>query len=137
MILLAALSAGCFYTHATVSVLELERQGLSLANPDPADAAARKLGRAWANDRSFLFADCDAMASRALAKLIENTNTMGGNRLAGVQFLGRWSWISEPVCRRNYWYSLLIVPLFLPVPMSVTVSGVAIQDPDFPAADSR
>jgi hypothetical protein len=134
---LAALSAGCFYTHATVNILGLERQGLSLADPDPSDLASRKLGMARANDRSFLFADCDAMASRALAQLIENTTRMGGNRLAGVQFLGRWSWISEPVCRRNYWYSLLIVPLFLPVPMSVTVSGVAIHDPDSPPGDSR
>ena len=33
------------------------------------------------------------------------------------------------------WTSFLVVPLFLPVPMSVTVSGVALQDPESPRAE--
>ncbi len=131
----AALSSGCFYTHATVNIVELERQGLSFAKISKHDVSARKLGKARANDRSFLFADCDAMAARALERLVANTRRMGGTQVAGVRFAGRWTWISEPVCRRNYWYAFLVVPLFLPVPMSVTVSGVALQDPESPRAE--
>ena len=130
--LLIAASTGCFYAHATVNVVDLESQGLVLEESRPPPIQARQLGKARANERAFLFSDCDALANQALEKLLQNVRRMGGTGVARVRFLGRWSWVAEPVCRRNYYYGFLLVPLFLPVPMSVTVSGIAVRDSSTP-----
>ena len=133
--LLAGASLGCFYTSGTVNLLDFERAGLSLVKPDSGDASLRKLGRVRAASRAHLFGSCDDTARSALEKLLQKARRTGANRVTSVRFRGRWHWISEPVCRRNVNYLLLVLPAFLPVPTSVTVSGIAIYDPAFAAGD--
>jgi hypothetical protein len=129
--LIVMASGGCFYTSGTVNLLELERQGLTLAKSDKKDPSLKNLGRVRASARSYLFGSCDATATRALEALLAKGRRTGANRVTGIRFRGHWYWMSEPVCRRNVNYVLLIVPAFLPVPTSVTVSGIAVHDAGF------
>jgi hypothetical protein len=129
--LLAALvlfgATGCFYTHGNVNLLRHEDPVVTFEAHDRRDGALRNLGRVRATARGWLFEDCDAIAERAVARLATAGSARGGNRISGFRFRGHWTWISEPVCRRNLSYVLLIVPAFLPVPTSATVSGIAIH----------
>ncbi len=134
---LAALALGCFYTHGTVNLLEFEERGLSLSRSDKSDPSLRNLGRVRATARSYLFSSCDGTARRALDELLDEARRTGANRVTGVRFRGHWYWMSEVVCRRNLNYAWLIVPAFLPVPTSATVSGIAIHDPGLAAAQGR
>ena len=130
----AGLWSGCVYEHATVNLVDFDRRGVSLDRIRKRDVEGRSLGRTRASARSFLFGDCDALANRALDELLDNAQRTGGTGVAGVRFRGRWKWLSEPVCRRNFGYALLIFPAFFPVPMSATVSGFVILDPEPPAS---
>jgi hypothetical protein len=129
------LSAGCFYTRGTVNMIEFERRGLSFTKAPKSDATLRNFGRVRANARSYLLSDCSQTAVRALDELLAEAGRTGANRVSGVRYRGHWYWMSEPVCRRNLNYLLLIVPAFLPIPTSVTVSGTAIYDPAAAGAD--
>jgi hypothetical protein len=118
-----------------VDLLEFDRRGVSLAKIDQREQSARKLGTVRASERSFLFGNCDTLAKNALEELLANARASGGNRVVNVRFRGRWTWKSEVLCRRNAGYVFLVIPAFLPIPMSVTVSGVLLHDPERGAAD--
>jgi hypothetical protein len=120
-------ATGCFYSHGNVNLLRHEDPVVRFEAHDRKDDALRNLGRVRATARGWLFEGCDAVAERAVARLAAAGSARGGNQISGFRFRGHWTWISEPVCRRNLSYVLLIVPAFLPVPTSATVSGIAIH----------
>jgi hypothetical protein len=116
--------------------VDLRRFGDQLMMDDPAPSA-RNLGRIKASARGWLFESCDPILERAIENLLRRTRDRGANRVARFRFRGHWTWIGEPVCRRNWSYLKLIVPAFLPVPTSATVGGVAVHDPEVHGAEER
>jgi hypothetical protein len=130
----ALLSAGCFYTSTTVNLREFDARGASMERFRKNDESIQHLGRVRATGRTWLFGDCAVAADAALAKLLDRARSRGANRVLNTRFRGHWKYITEPVCRRNLNYVWLIVPAFLRVPSSVTVSGEAVFDPAFQPA---
>lgn len=108
--------------------VDLRRFGEELTIEPPAPSA-RNLGRIKASSRGWLFESCDPILERAIENLLARAHSRGANRIATFRYRGHWSWLEEPVCRRNWSYLKLIVPAFLPIPTSATVGGVAVHDP--------
>jgi hypothetical protein len=129
-----ALSIGCLalttscYTSATVNLRDFEARGLSMERFNKRDTTMQHYGRVRVAERTWAFGSCNEVAERALDALLAKGQARGGNRVVHTHFRGHWRWMQEPVCRQNLSYLLLIVPAFLPVPMSVTVYGEAVYD---------
>jgi hypothetical protein len=132
VLVLAALAGGssaCFYTRTSVNLREFAERGVTLRAVDAKTEGVEPFGRVRATQRTHLFGSCEAAAHGALEKLLGNARKLGANRVGTLRFRARWRSIREPVCRHNLNYVWLIVPAFLPVPTSVTVSGEAVYDP--------
>jgi hypothetical protein len=123
---LLALTTGCFYTSATVNLRDFEARGLSMAQLEKHDPTVHPYGRVRVAERTWAFGSFDELAERALTRLLAEAQARGANRVVHAHFRGHWRSMQEPVCRRNLGYLLLIVPVFLPVPTSVTVYGEAV-----------
>lgn len=126
----AALAAsGCFYTRTTVNLREFGERGVTVRAVDRKEASdLEPYGRVRATQRTYLFGSCEGAAHGAVEKLLVNARKMGANRVGTLRFRARWRSIREPVCRHNLNWAWLVVPAFLPVPTSVTVSGEAFYD---------
>jgi hypothetical protein len=129
LVLLGAGVHGCFYTHGNVNLRSFGDGAISFEREPVGVPGAQQLGRVRASARGYLLSSCSDVADRAVERLIAATRERGGNRVAEFRFRGHWTSLQEPVCRRNWKYLWLLVPAFLPVPTSATVSGVAIYDP--------
>jgi hypothetical protein len=129
-------ATGCFYTHGNVNLRAFENPTVRLERAEKSDSV-QNLGRVRGSARGWLFEGCDTVAYRAVTRLLEAARGRGANRVSSFRFRGHWTWISEPVCRRNVNYVWLIVPAFLPVPTSATVSGVAIHDAALEAVSAK
>lgn len=128
--LLLTASLGCaFYEPVDADFRELREQGIDGVRLDFVKSPHSELGRVRAIERSWLFADCDVVGSEALANVAEQARARGANVVSNMEFRAKWNWRDEPLCRRNFTWGLLIIPLFLPVPVSVEISGVAGVDP--------
>ena len=124
--LLAVLSTSCALYHPVgANFQQLRATGFGGVRIEFAESPHRELGRIRATERSWLFADCDAVGQRALEKLATYASLRGANLVSGLRFRGRWKWLQEPVCRQNFTWGVLVAPLFLPIPLSVTVTGYA------------
>jgi hypothetical protein len=131
---LAGASSGCFYTRTSVNLREFADRGVSLRPVDRKDPDVESFGRVRATARTHLFGSCEQAAHGALEKLLANAEKLGANRVGNLHFRARWRSIREPVCRHNLNWAWLVVPIFLPVPTSVTVSGEAVYDPELAQA---
>lgn len=128
--LLLVVSSGCaFYEPVDADFRKLREQGIDGVRLDFAKSPHSELGRVRAIERSWLFADCDVVGSEALTNLAGQARARGANLVSDLEFRAKWNWRNEPLCRRNFTWGLLIIPLFLPVPVSVEISGVAGVDP--------
>jgi hypothetical protein len=124
----ALASAGCFYTRTTVNLREFAERGVTVRAVDRKVPEIEPYGRVRATQRTWLAGSCETAARGALEKLLGNAHKMGANRVGTLRFRARWRSVREPVCRHNLNWAWLIVPAFLPVPTSVTVSGEAFYD---------
>ena len=132
---LCGASAGCFYTRTSVNLREFGARGVSLRPVDRKAPGIESYGRVRARQRTYLFGSCEAAAEGALEKLLANAGKLGANRVGNLHFRARWRSVREPVCRHNVNWAWLVVPIFLPVPTSVTVSGEAFYDPELAQAE--
>jgi hypothetical protein len=128
-------ASGCFYTRTSVNLRDFSERGVTLRAVDREAPEVEAFGRVGATQRTYLFGSCEQAAHGALEKLLGNARKLGANRVGNLRFRARWRSIREPVCRHNLNYVWLIVPAFLPVPTSVTVSGEAVYDPALAAAE--
>ena len=135
LVALCGVSSACFYTRTSVNLREFGERGVTLRPVDRKAPGIEPYGRVRATQRTYLFGSCEAAADGALEKLLVNAGKLGANRVGNLHFRARWRSIREPVCRHNVNWAWLIVPLFLPVPTSVTVSGEAFYDPDLAQAE--
>ena len=119
-------STGCtIYSVVPVNLLELREEGRAGVTISTEKPSSSNLGRVRGSARTWLFGDCSKAAHQAIDRLATQAQTRGSNHVSQFRFRAKWRWGREPVCRRNLTYALLVVPLFLPFPASVTVSGVA------------
>lgn len=120
------LGSGCaIYSSPNMNLAELRdkgRSGVTISTDEPGE---KDLGRVRANARTWLFGSCDTAADQAITNLAEQARTRGAARVSELQFRGRWKHRPEPACRRNFGYAIFVLPLFLPFPTSVTVTGIA------------
>ena len=136
--LLSLFAMGCTsYSIISIDLRQLQdvgRDGVSISMQGPDDVVGRgarrqavseTLGHVSGSARTWMFANCEAAAEAALSELAAQARARGSEHVTSLRFRSKWRWVREPVCRRNYTYALLLIPLFLPVPSSVTVSGVA------------
>jgi hypothetical protein len=123
-------ASGCFYTRTSVNLRSFAERGVTLRAVDREAPEVEAFGRVRATQRTYLFGSCEQAAHGALEKLLGNARKLGANRVGNLRFRARWRSIREPVN-----YAWLIVPAFLPVPTSVTVSGEAVYDPALAAAE--
>ena len=70
-------------------------------------------------------------ANTTLESLRKAALDRGANLLIDVEFEGSSGWSTNPQCRRNLNWGWLIIPMFLPIPQSVSIRGTAISDPAF------
>jgi hypothetical protein len=132
---LCGVASGCFYTRTSVNLREFGARGVTLRPVDRKAPGIESYGRVRATQRTYLFGSCEAAADDALEKLLTNAGKLGANRVGNLHFRARWRSVREPVCRHNLNWAWLIVPIFLPVPTSVTVSGEAFYDPELAQAE--
>lgn len=128
---LPMLALACSYHNARVDLRALEGSGIYVANTPRLSEGARSYGDLEINQRAFYFSSCSKTAEAALQRLHAEALARGGNLVTKVEFRQRKVWSTNPKCRRNFSWALLIVPMFLPVPESVRVRGEAIYDPEF------
>ena len=122
-------AVACSYPNARVDLRALESSGVYVANAPKLTEGARSYGEVEINQRAFYFSSCSQTAEAALQRLRREALARGGNLIAKVEFRHRKNWSTNPKCRRNFTWALLIVPMFLPVPESVRVRGEAIYEP--------
>ena len=116
---------GCTtYDTVPVNIRTLASEGRHGIPMSTAEASSRELGRVSATTRTWLFGSCEEAMEEALSTIAEATRARGGERLSRLRFRAKFNWTRDPVCRRNFTYAVLVLPLFLPFPTSVTVSGV-------------
>jgi hypothetical protein len=124
-----SLSSCAIYEPITANFRDLRDSGIDGVRLDLAPSDHRDLGRVRVTERSFLFSACDEVGQRAIRNLAAQARSRGANVVSDVSFRGKWKWRKEPVCRRNFTWAVLIVPLFLPIPVTVDVIGYAGHDP--------
>ena len=128
--LLALACSSCTYRTANVNFRALEQSGIYIAHKPTVSGTAKSFGEVEVTRRSFYFSSCSNTAAAAIQDLKKAAFERGGNILTNVRFQARRDLSTNPQCRRNLNYAWLIVPMFLPIPQSVTVRGEAIYDPE-------
>ena len=117
---------GCaVYDPIGIDLRALRDQGVHGVRIDFAESKAAHLGHIRIIERSWLFGSCTALGSEAIDELASEAVIRGADQVSELKFRGKWTWLKEPVCRRNFTWALLLLPLALPVPLSVEVSGEA------------
>ena len=126
MFVASALIAGCtHYSAIPLNMVELRDEGREGFTISTEEAEGTDFGRVRGNGRTWLFGDCRPAAETAMSEMIQRARERGGTRIVDLKFRGKWAWKTAPLCRRNLTYVVFVLPLFVPWPAPVTVSGVA------------
>jgi hypothetical protein len=115
--LLLVLLSGCMYSEAA---LKFSDHGL-FSGDNPGNKTFKEVGPVAGSSTSWVFANCDGLARRAVEDLVDKSKALGGNAVFDVKFSGRGGPTAQPTCQRQLGWLLV----FVPFPARVRVSGIA------------
>jgi uncharacterized protein YbjQ (UPF0145 family) len=117
LIVAAVTVTGCTYTVAHLDYARHpELQSVRLWT-DRQDARVANLGDVDANEGGWT--DCDAMATAAALRLLDDARAMGADAVVATRFQNNSHWAGRPRCRRNW---------VLLGHMTVRATGIAVKD---------
>jgi hypothetical protein len=87
----------------------------------------KDVGPIIAGKSSWLFANCNALATTAIKNLLDAAKAGGANTVYDIKFFGKAEKTQVPTCIRRMGAALFIIPAFFPILATSKATGIAAK----------